>query len=76
MGKWRYISTILNLGASWKQMISFTPRLLYLQDAMEERNISFSCREPNPDSSVVQPVTYSLYWQLCGAKCGFVYAIK
>jgi hypothetical protein len=31
MGKWRYSSTILNLGTGWKYVVSFTTRPLYLK---------------------------------------------
>jgi hypothetical protein len=31
MGEWRYSSTILNLDAEWRWVISFTPRPLYLR---------------------------------------------
>jgi hypothetical protein len=31
MGKWRYSSTILDLGIRWRRVVSFTPRSLYSQ---------------------------------------------
>jgi hypothetical protein len=29
MGEWRYSSRILNLGSTWRKVISFTPRLFF-----------------------------------------------
>jgi hypothetical protein len=29
MGKWRYSSTIPDLGTRWRRVVSFTPRPLY-----------------------------------------------
>ena len=41
-----------------------------------DRNISYSCRESNPDSSIVQSTAYSVYtlgiWNLCKREAGFV----
>jgi hypothetical protein len=31
MGKWRYSSTILNIGTRWRGVVSFMPLLLYLK---------------------------------------------
>jgi hypothetical protein len=31
MEEWRYGFTILDLGTRWRQVVSFTPQLIYLQ---------------------------------------------
>jgi hypothetical protein len=71
MGKWIYISTILNLDARWGFVLSFTPLPLYpwghifrrlggpqCRYGMGQRKISFPYRKSNHDSSVVQHVAY------------------
>jgi hypothetical protein len=66
----RYSSTILDLDIRCRNVVSFTPLPLhphYPVDrrlggpqaglyAVKERRISLSCRESNPESSIVQPV--------------------
>jgi hypothetical protein len=63
MGEWRYNSIILTLGIRWEWVISITHRPLYTRHPLggaqsrsrlvEKIQLSCSCREQQPDSSVI-----------------------
>jgi hypothetical protein len=62
-----------NTGTRWLEgLVRITVGLATTWD----RNISYSCRESNPDSSIVQSTAYSVYtlgiWKLCEKEAGFV----
>jgi hypothetical protein len=73
MGEWRHSFTILDLGNSWRWVVSFTPRPLYSRgnrqsypldrrlslDAVEKRKI-VPCRESNPGYPARRPSLYPL----------------
>jgi hypothetical protein len=69
-GRWKYSSTILDLGTNWRRVVSFTPRPLcpryslqrvwvgpnFGLHAVEQRKVSFPSRRIEPWPSSSQPV--------------------